>query len=220
MREIITFLKALNENNNKEWFDQNKATYQRTKTKFLHITEVLINEIRSFDKEIPFIDPKKCMFRIYRDVRFSNDKRPFKTNYGSVISKDGRSGGTPCYYFQIEPGQSFIGGGVYMPDPDKLKAIRTEIYNHADDFLELIEDTEFKKWFQLYDEDKLKTAPKGFPKDFEHIDLLRYKSYSPFMNISDEELFKPDIIEKIVDKLSLLTRFNQFLNYAIDQHKS
>jgi uncharacterized protein (TIGR02453 family) len=218
MREICDFLKGLNENNNKEWFDNNKANYQRTKAKFLHITDILINEIRSFDSEIPAMDAKKCMFRIYRDVRFSNDKRPFKTNYGTYIAKAGRSGGNPGYYFQIEPGNSFIGGGIYMPDPDKLKAIRTEIYNHPDDFLELIEEPEFKQSFKLYDEDKLKTAPKGFPKDFEHIDLLRYKSYATLMMITDEQLFQPDIIDLIVDKFRLMTRFNQFLNYAIDQH--
>lgn len=219
MQEIYNFLKNLNENNNKEWFDIHKEEYLHTKTKFLHITDILINEIRSFDKEIPFLDPKKCMFRIYRDVRFSNDKRPFKTNYGSYIARDGRSGGNPGYYFQIEPGNSFLGGGIFMPDADKLKAIRTEIFNHPYDFLELINDEDFKNTFQLYDEDKLKTAPKGFPKDFEHIDLLRYKSYSPFMMISDEQLFSPSIIELVVDKFSLLARFNQYLNHAIDHHK-
>jgi uncharacterized protein (TIGR02453 family) len=219
MREIYDFLKALSENNNKTWFEQNKNHYEKTKSKFLHITEVLIHEVTSFDREIPFLDPKKCMFRIYRDVRFSKDKNPFKTNYGSYIARDGRSGGNVGYYFQIAPGNSFLGAGIFMPDPDKLRAIRTEIFEHPLDFLEIIEDPDFKNNFKLYDEDKLKTAPKGFPKDFEHIDLLKYKSYSPYIEISEEQLFSPDIIETIVNHFRLLVPFNQFLYSAIGEHK-
>jgi len=219
MREIYDFLKALNENNNKTWFEQNRATYESTKTKFLHITEVLINEIRSIDRDIPFLDPKKCMFRIYRDVRFSNDKCPFKTNYGSYIACNGRSGGNVGYYFQIEPGNTFLGSGIFMPDPEKLKAIRTEIFEHPLDFIELIEEPAFKEKFKLYSDDKLKTAPKGFSKDFEHIDLLRYKSYSPFIVLTDDQLFSPDIIETVIDHFKLLVPFNQFLYHAIDGNK-
>lgn len=219
MREIYDFLKALSENNNKAWFEQNKSRYEKTRLKFLHITEVLIHEIRSFDRTIPFLDPKKCMFRIYRDVRFSKDKSPFKTNYGSYIAREGRSGGNVGYYFQIAPGNSFLGAGIFMPDPDKLRAIRTEIYEHPLDFLEVIEDSAFNNRFKLYDEDKLKTSPKGFPKDFEHIGLLQYKSYSPYLEIPDEQLFSPDIIDTVVEHFRLLLPFNQFLYHAIDHDK-
>ena len=219
MKEIYDFLMNLEKNNNREWFDQNRDIYQKTKLQFLQITEILINEIRTFDKEIPALDPKKCVFRIFRDVRFSNDKRPYKSNYGMFIARDGRKGGNPGYYFHIQPGESFIGGGVYMPEPNMLKAIRTEIFNHPADILEILNNPEFSAVFTLYNDDKLKTAPKGFPKDFEHIDLLRYKSYAPFVPISDEQLFSPDILEFILTKYKLLSSFNQFLNHAIDQYK-
>lgn len=219
MKEIFDFLKNLDAHNNKEWFDLNREIYQSTRRQFIHLTEILINEIRSFDPEIPYLDPKQCVFRIFKDVRFSKDKTPYKNNYGTFIASDGRKGGNPGYYFHIQPGESFIGGGIYMPDADKLKAIRTEIYNHPADFIELIEDPEFNKTFQLFSDDKLKTAPKGFPKEFEHIDLLRYKSFAPFMKITDEQLFDPDLIEIILNNFKLLTPFNQFLNHAIGQHK-
>lgn len=219
MKEIYDFLRELELHNNREWFDKNRDTYKKTQQQFLHITEILINEIRSFDKEMPMLDPKKCVFRIFRDVRFSKDKRPYKNNYGAFMARDGRKGGNPGYYFHIQPGQSFIAGGIYMPDADKLRAIRREIFNHPQDFIDLIEEDDFRSSFSLYADDKLKTAPKGFPKDFEYIDLLRYKSYAPFMNITDEQLFSPDIIELILSKYKLLSRFNQYLNYAIDQSK-
>ena len=219
MKEIYDFLLNLEKNNNREWFDKNRETYQKTQQQFLQITEILINEIRTFDSTMPFLDPKKCVFRIFRDVRFSNDKRPYKSNYGTFIARDGRKGGNPGYYFHIQPGQSFIGGGIYMPDADKLRSIRNEIFEHTNDFLEIIEDSEFKSRFELYSDDKLKTAPKGFPKDFEHIDLLRYKSYSPFKNLTDKELLSANIIDVIVEHFRHIASFNQFLNNAIDEHK-
>lgn len=219
MKEIYNFLSQLEKNNNKEWFDKNRDTYQKVRQQVIHITEILINEIRTFDSQIPITDPKKCVFRIFRDVRFSKDKRPYKTNFGAFIARDGRSAGNPGYYFHIDPTGSFLGGGIYMPEPPKLKAIRTEIYSNPQDFIDLLEEPEFKKNFELYTGDKLKTAPKGFPKDFEHIDFLRYKSYAPTMKIPDETLFDEDIIDFIVSKFSLLSPMNHFLNYAIDQAK-
>lgn len=217
MKEIYNFLSQLAVNNNREWFDENRDTYQKVRQQVLHITEILINEIRTFDSQITVVDPKKCVFRIFRDVRFSKDKRPYKTNFGAFIARDGRKGGNPGYYFHIEPGGSFIGGGVYMPEASKLKAIRSEIYSNPQDFLDILEDPAFKSNFTLYGGDKLKIAPKGFPKDFEHVDLLRYKSYAPTMAVEDEMLFSKDILEFILNKFKLLSPFNQLLNHAIDQ---
>lgn len=216
MKEIYDFLTQLEHNNNKEWFNENRANYQSTKEQFLHLSEILINEIRTFDSEIPSLDPKKCMFRIFRDVRFSKDKTPYKTNYGTFIARDGRKEGNPGYYIHIQPGRSFLGGGIYMPEPHKLKAIRTEIYSYPSDFIDLIEEPEFKNTFRLFNNDKLKIAPKGFPKDFEHIDFLRYKSYAPLMDVSDEQLFDSNLIDFIVSKFKLVAKFNQYLHSAID----
>jgi len=216
MREIYLFLSDLEQNNDKTWFEKNRGRYESTRNKFLYLTEVLINEIRSFDPEVGFLEPKNCMYRIYRDIRFSNNKAPFKTNYGSYISRGGRTGGNPGYYFQVQPnGQSFLSGGIYMPDPDKLKAIRNEIFGHPESFLEIIHEPEFQTRFTLYADDKLKTAPNGYPKDWEYIDLLRYKSYAPHRLVTDEELFSANLVPALVEDFRLLHRFNQYLYEAI-----
>ncbi|MDA3816872.1 MAG: DUF2461 domain-containing protein [Prolixibacteraceae bacterium] len=218
MKEILDFLAALEANNNKEWFDKNRKTYQNMRQQFLQITDLLIHEIHAFDPEIPFQDSKKCVFRIFRDLRFSKDKRPYKNNFGAFIARDGRKGGSPGYYFHIQPGASFIGGGLFMPDAPKLKAIRNDIYNNPEEFLEIIEEADFKKDFKLFDGDKLKTAPKGFPKDFEHIVLLRYKSFSPLMEITDEQLLSTDIFELIIRSFKTIIPLNHYLNYVIDHN--
>ena len=127
MQQVFQFLQDLSENNNREWFHNNKKRYDESREKVLFITEVLINEIRKFDSEIPLLEPKDCLFRIFRDVRFSNDKRPYKTNFGSFIAKGGRKSMYAGYYFHIEPDTSFVGGGIYMPDAEHLKAIREYI---------------------------------------------------------------------------------------------
>ncbi|HPR31241.1 MAG TPA: DUF2461 domain-containing protein [Prolixibacteraceae bacterium] len=216
MEEILLFLKDLEANNNKEWFAQNKDRYQKTKEQFLHFTEILIHEIRSFDPQIPYMKPNECMFRIFRDVRFSNDKRPYKTNYGSYIARGGRKGGHPGYYFHIEPGACFLSGGIYMPQPETLKSIRNYIFRNSSDLLEIMEDASFRGKFELYSDDKLKTAPKGFPKDFVHIDLLRYRSLAPMMRFDESRLLQSDILDFAVDQYRILAPFNQFLYDAID----
>jgi uncharacterized protein (TIGR02453 family) len=220
MEEILNFLKGLEANNNREWFEQNRNLYLKTKEQFLHITEVLINEIRTFDRQIPYQDPKSCMFRIFRDVRFSKDKRPYKTNYGSYITKGGRKGGNPGYYLHIQPGGCFLGGGIYMLPPEKLRAIRQHIYDNTAEFIEVLESDPFKSNFTLYAEDKLKTAPKGFPKDFEHIDLLRYKSYSTFLGFDDSKLSESGILDFVLEKFRLMAPFNEFLYEALEYGKA
>lgn len=217
MNEIFQFLNQLDQNNNKEWFDAHRAEYERTRDQFLHLTEILIHEIRQFDSAIGFLKPKDCMFRIYRDVRFSNDKRPFKNNYGSFIARNGRKSGMPGYYIHFQPGQSFIAGGIYMPPAPYLKMIRKAIYEQPQDFIEILEDPNFKSTFRLFEDDKLRTAPQGFPKDYEYIDLLRYKSYCPELLVPDEKLTQGDVIGYIVDKFERMADFNRFLNAAIDQ---
>ena len=146
MEKVLQFLKDLAKNNNREWFNENHQRYEESRDKFLFMTEVLISEIRKFDKEIPVMNAKDCMFRIFRDIRFSSDKRPYKTNFGSFIAKGGRKSIRPGYYFHFEPGQSFAGGGVYMPEAGPLKTIRKFIAENPYEFLETTNDKEFKKF--------------------------------------------------------------------------
>jgi len=215
MDKVLQFLTDLSANNNREWYSANKKRYDDSREKILFLTDVLINEIRKFDPEVPALSPKDCVFRIFRDVRFSNDKRPYKTNFGAFIAKGGRKSMHAGYYFHIEPEGSFAGGGVYMPPAEPLKAIRDYISENGNEFLEIINDVDFKKIYpEMYD-DKLKTAPKGFPKDHEYIDLLRYKSFVFSNKIDKSEISADNLIEKIVDSFRQLRPVNTFLNDAL-----
>ncbi len=217
MNDVFAFLTELRLNNNKEWFDENRHRYEESRKKVLFLTDMIINEIKNFDPEIGNITAKDCVFRIFRDVRFSNDKTPYKINMGSFIAKGGRKGIGAGYYFHIEPGGSFVGGGAYCPQPDILKAIRTEIFDHPEEFKKLINRESFTDIYtEMYD-DQLKTPPKGFPKDFPDIDLLKYKSYAFTSKISDIELLEGDFENKIVTAFKELAPINRFLNIAIDK---
>jgi uncharacterized protein (TIGR02453 family) len=217
MQEVLNFLSELKGNNNKEWFDQNRDRYQECRKKLLFLTEMIIHEVGKFDHEIGVQDPKNCVFRIFRDVRFSNDKTPYKTNMGSFIAKNGRKSISAGYYLHIEPGASFVGGGSYCPPADALKAFRTEIFDQPEEFKQLIFNESFRKVYpELYD-DKLKTAPKGFPKDFPDIDLLKYKSFAFGSAIDDSVVTSEAYIEIILNSMKQLYPVNRFLNAALDK---
>ncbi|WP_153632561.1 DUF2461 domain-containing protein [Prolixibacter sp. SD074] len=216
MKDILDFLADLGKNNNREWFERNRDRYEETRSKFLAFTELLNNEIKSFDPEVPMLAPKDCMFRIFRDVRFSNDKRPYKTNYGSFISRGGRKSGYAGYYLHLQPGSSFLGGGVFMPPSANLKAIRQEIFLDPEGFLSIKENPEFQKHLPDEYDARLKTAPRDFPKDWEYIHLLRNKSYAYGRNLTAEEILSPLFMENVLETFKVLSTMNQYLNQAID----
>ncbi len=217
MIQVIQFLEELSQNNNREWFQKNKKRYDESREKVLFLTEVLINELRKIDDEIPALEPKDCMFRIFRDVRFSNDKSPYKTNFGSFIAKGGRKSIHAGYYFHIEPNESFVGGGIYMPAAEPLKAIRDYIAENGEEFMGIINHPGFRKYFPEMMDDKLKTSPKGFSPEHEYIDLLRYKSFAFACKFSREQILAENFIEQLVNTFKTLYPVNRFLNQAL-QH--
>lgn len=220
MNEILEFLKELEVNNQRDWFDANRKRYESTKKTFLDLTAWLIAEIRKFDSEVPLMKPSDCMFRIFRDVRFSNDKRPFKSNYGSYIVRNGRKSGFAGYYLHLQPGECFIAGGNYMPSPEQLQAIRQEIYYHPHDYLELLTKEPFKSTFDVHYSDALKTAPKGYPREWEHIDLIKNRSFGFGHNLKDEEVIAADFPEQCVRFFRIIHPMNRFLNRAVDENIS
>ncbi len=219
MEKVLQFLEELAANNNRDWFNANRDRYEECRGKILFVTEILINEISKFDPDVTIMNPKDCMFRIFRDVRFSNDKRPYKTNFGSFIARGGRKSDRAGYYFHVEPGGSFIGGGVYHPAAAPLKAIRLHIDKHPDEFVQIIEDKEFKSVFpEMYD-DKLQTAPKGFAKDHEYINLLRYKSFVFSTDVDKKNLTFENFLEYAANAYKQLAKVNLFLNEALDMYQ-
>ncbi len=215
MEQVLQFLQDLSENNNREWFEANRKRYTESREKMLFLTDVLINEIRKFDPEISPVNPKDCMFRIFRDVRFSNDKRPYKTNFGSFIAPGGRKSTKAGYYFHIEPGGSFVGGGIYMPDSIRLNAIRQHIERHPEEFLEILNHPEFKAIYPEMMDHRLKTAPRGIAKDHDYIHLLRYKSFAFSTRIDKKTMLNGAFIEYTMKAFRELHKVNAWLNEAL-----
>lgn len=213
----FSFLQDLSLNNNREWFAANKEKYEVARRNVEEVTADLLTELQSFDHRIPKdILPKKCVLRIYRDVRFSKDKTPYKTNFGVSVSEAGRGADCPGYYIHFEPGKSFVAGGYWLPQADHLKSIRQEIDYNTSDFLNIIESQDFKKYFKaLSTEDSLKFAPKGYDIDHPHIDLLKLKSFICSRSFTDNEMQKQEGMKQIVEGLKLIMPLNHFLKDAL-----
>jgi uncharacterized protein (TIGR02453 family) len=216
--EIFEFLVELKENNNKVWFDAHREKYKRVKADFEDFVEQLITRMAAIDKDIAYLTVKDCTYRIYRDLRFSPDKTPYKTNMGAYLVKGGKKQQLSGYYFHLEPDNCMISGGIWMPQPPVLKKIRQGIYENIDEFIEIIEDQQFKKYFGSFDEDAmLKKAPLNFPKDFEHLNLLKYKSYTVSTPLSNAKVLSNNILDVVVEIFSLLTPLNHFFNEVIEE---
>lgn len=213
----LDFLSRLKENNNREWFQQNKKLYEQVRGGYEKFIAELIPDIAVLDPSIGFPDLKDCLFRIYRDVRFSPDKSPYKSHFGAFIGKGGRKTTGAGYYVHVEPGNSLVAGGIYMPQPDILKLIRNEIYFNSSDFKRIITEAAFVNTFgRLDDFDKLKLPPKDFPSGFPDIDLLKYRSYVVGRPLSDEEVLSPGYKKNILEIFKAMLPFHEFLNRAID----
>ncbi len=213
---IYQYLLDLRENNNRDWFHANKAQYNKAKADFEVFVALSIEQIKQIDPLVAGVNAKDCIFRISRDTRFSNNKLPYKTNFGAFISQEGRKSKYGGYYIHVEPEQSFLAGGCYMPEPKILKAIREEIYHHPNEFKTIIEAPKFVKHFPELHGDKLKTAPRGYSKDFEHIHLLNYKHYVVSKFISDDLVNSDKFPLEIQETFEALYPLNQFLNNIIE----
>lgn len=213
---IYEFLLELRENNNRDWFHANKKKYDKAKKDFELFVALSIEQIKDIDPSISGLNAKDCIFRIFRDVRFSEDKRPYKTHFGAFLAKSGRKSRYGGYYIHIEPEGSFLGGGCYMPAPNVLKAIREEIFHNPLEFKEIITNNEFISHFpEMYGE-KLKTAPRGYPKDFEHIDLLNFKNYAVGKAVPDEIVCSDQFVNEISKSFSSLYTLNAYLNQIVE----
>lgn len=215
MKKSLSFISDLKKNNHREWFQANRSRYEEARGEFLAFVGDLTGGIQAFDPSIGTIEPKSTVFRINRDIRFSHDKSPYKTNFGAFIVPGGKKSGFAGYYFHLDPDGTFAGGGVYQPMPDILKKIRQEIYGNPEEFKEIIEGKEFREYFgDLYD-DRLKTPPKGFPKDFEHIDLLKYKSFTVMKQLDENLVTGEGLLAETLKAFRLMYPMNRYINYAL-----
>lgn len=215
MKTAFNFLVELCLNNNRDWFHQNKEKYTEARADIENEVQIVIDNISGWDSKITGQRAKDCIFRIYRDTRFSKDKAPYKTHFGAYIVPGGKNAWQAGYYLHIEPDNSFIGGGIYMPPSPDLLKIRTSIYNNPQAYLSIVESEKFKNKFEMVTDGKLKTAPRGFPKDWEYIDLIRNKHYACGYKISDEVVCSSDRQQLFNETFKEIKPLNDFINDAI-----
>ncbi|WP_226064404.1 DUF2461 domain-containing protein [Kaistella polysaccharea] len=207
----LSFLNILKLNNNREWFNENKERYVHAKENVVEFVDELIQEIGKFDDAILKLDAKKAVFRIYRDVRFSKNKLPYKSHFG--ISLGMGKGKNAGYYLHIEPGKSFLAGGIYQPESATLKEIRKEIVASGEDLLQILEEKDFRNNFRgLSIEYKLQRVPNGFEKDHPMAEYLKLKSFTVSHPISDEDLTKESAAKDFAKIYRTMQPLNKFLS--------
>lgn len=215
----IKFLKDLRKNNNKPWFDANRPIYEAAKTDYIQFIQEVIDRHGKNDPAIHNLVAKNCLFRINRDVRFSKDKSPYKSNLGASINKGGKqSTSTAGYYFHLQPGESFLGGGIWMPDPDNLRKLRQEIDYNLSDFKKIITGKRFKAVYGDLSHEaeyKLSRVPKGYEADNPAAEYLKLKSYIASIPVSDADLSSKDLVKKTVEAFKALQPLIDFLNNSM-----
>jgi len=217
-QETFNFLLDLKEHNVKEWFDENRSRYQAARKNILDVVDQLIEGIIQFDPSLQGVLAKQTLFRINRDVRFSKNKDPYKTNFGASIVKGGKKSGYSGYYVNIDPVESFVGGGFYMPPSPVLKKIREHIDFNGPQLKAIEEESSFQKEFGgLSEAPSLKTAPKGFEKDHPHIDYLRMKSFTAIRPLPLEVMTSEQMVPSCLQALEAMSPLVHFLNDAIDR---
>jgi uncharacterized protein (TIGR02453 family) len=217
MQQVLLFLSRLKENNRREWMEANKAQYEATRLYFHTFVNDLLKEITTFEPLFAQLEAKDCIFRLYRDVRFSKDKTPYKQNYSAYFAEGGKKSIKAGYYLHIEPGgKSMLAGGVYMPSPEDLKKLRQEIDYNGKELEAILQNPDFIRYFGHIRGGKLKTTPKGYTPDHPHIEVLKLKDFTAVHSITDAQLIKPGLVKYISDVWQVLQPLNHFLNKAIE----
>jgi uncharacterized protein (TIGR02453 family) len=212
---VLGFLEELHDNNNREWFNENKKRYEKARKEMETFVDALIPELLKIDPAIGTLTAKQTLFRIYRDIRFSKDKSPYKDHFGAFLAPGGRKSTQAGYYIHVSAQQSFLGGGAHSPSGEDLKKIRSEIFYNAEEFKSIIGNKKFKETFSILEGDKLVRPPAGFPGDFPDIELLKYKSYTVFRNIDKKEINDSSFNDEVLRVFRTMHPFIAFLNRAL-----
>jgi uncharacterized protein (TIGR02453 family) len=212
---ILSFLTQVCLNNSREWMAGNKDMYSTAKADIEALSGYLVAELGKTDARIASLAPKDTTYRIYRDTRFSADKTPLKNHMGIYIVPGGKNADAAGCYLHLEPDNCFVSGGIYMPQPPVLALIRKRIYENPDEYLRILNSGEFAANFVLEQGGELKTAPKGYPKDWEHIGLIKKKHYCATKKLSMEEALSETMPGSVLVLFKKLAAFNTFLNTAI-----
>lgn len=219
MKIVLDYLNELQQNNNKEWFDKHKAEYKQAQNVFNSFVQKIIEGIASFDPSVSNLTIKDCTYRIYRDIRFSKDKTPYKTHMGAYIAPKGKNAGFSGYYFHLEAKDAnYIGGhmlssGVYMPEPRVLKSIREEIMLNGEEFVRLAHSAQ---GFSMEMSDALKRVPTGFSSESPFSDYFKLKNYFMTKKFDDSFILEKNSHDMVIDEFKKTLLFNNLINRCID----
>lgn len=213
----IKFLKDLKKNNNKTWFEQNRKIYEAAKQDYIKLVDSIIAATAKFDAPVGNLKAKDCIFRINRDVRFSKDKSPYKSNMGAFITPGGKKVNAPGYYFHCEPGQSFAAGGMYIPAPPDLAKIRQELDYNFEEWKKIVQHKTFKKHFEKGVEgiDVLSRPPKGYDETNPALEYLKMKSFIVSHPLTDAQLTDKNLVKDIAKAFETMKPMIDFLNHAM-----
>lgn len=217
--EILDFLSDIKENNNREWFATHKERYLAAKKEFDSVVATLLDVMSLWDETIVGLRPADCIFRFYRDVRFSADKSPYKRHFGAYICKDGgRKSRYSGYYLHLEPNNVQLIGGLWAPESRVLKKVRRSIVDNFDELREIMSAPLFKQYFgDMISYEKTKRLPIGFDKTAEGAEYLTFKHFLIESKIKDSEVDKIDFVSYVNEHFKAMLAFNNFLNYSIDE---
>ena len=225
--DTLPFLQELSRNNNRPWFNEHKPRYEAIRSQFEVFTQTLIDHMVTLDPTLEGLSAKKCIYRIYRDTRFSPDKTPYKTHISCFLPSWGtKNCGVPGYYFQVGAEEAYgltgncnLGGGIFMPSPAALAAIRQEIFYCTDEFLSIINQRDYKRYFgtSFFTLKKLTRVPKGYPADWPHADLLKYKDYCTEYTLNEELILSDNLSEQVLRIWQASVPLNRFLQRAMEE---
>lgn len=215
---IMDFLKDLALHNERPWFQENKVRYEEAKKAFEELTNDLIVRIGAFDDSVKNLSPNDCVYRIYRDVRFSHDKSPYKKHFGCFINSRGKNSLHGGYYFHLQPNESMLGGGCWWLPTKILNVVRQTIVDQEQIFTEIVEEPVFKNLYPKLTYDPLKTIPRGMPKDFNHPEYIKCRNYCVGTNLEDSFFEEKNWMDEMIKRFKLMKPFVDFINDTVDDY--
>ncbi len=216
-RAMMSFLSELRKNNNRNWFNANKAEYEYSRNNFADFLDDLITVTARFDTTLDWLVAEDCMFRTHRDLRFSRDKTPYKPGFGAHLVANGRrvDKGLAGYYIHVEPGLTRIACGSYQPPSPWLKRIRAEIANQGEAFEAIVKNPDFHAYFGELRGDTLKTIPRGYDKNHLHAEWLKRKGFLAYHSFDDSQVLSPDFVSVVAAGYQQAFPLIKFLNAAL-----
>lgn len=216
MKQALTFLRKIKKNNNTPWMHAHKDEYLSAKKEFDFLVQEILIRLSEWDEKLPMMEPKETTFRFNRDIRFSDNKKPYKENFATYIGYDGKKGIMPGYYLHVSPTEVFVAGGLWHPEPKELLSVRRGIVYHGQELQKILKDKKFKRTFgELSQEDSLKRVPKGFDADHEFAELLKLKSFVVRKKMLVSDVTAKGFGKKVDEIFRVLKPMNHFLREQV-----